>query len=74
MISNYPHRTLCDVFSEMWALHKTRNYASLLALVEEAQSMANRMEAGLYYQKDIEALHKERKRLKASIKEMECRC
>ncbi len=33
--------------------HETRNYASLSALVEEAQSKANRMEGALYDIKDI---------------------
>lgn len=52
----YIHRTMCEVLSEMRDCYETRNYSNLLALVEEAQSKANRMEAALYGLKDIEAL------------------
>ena len=40
-------RTLCNVLEEMRACHKTRNYSHLSSLIEEAQSMGNRMEAKL---------------------------
>lgn len=40
-------RTLCDVLEEMRRCVKTLNFASLLSLVEEAQTMGNRMEASL---------------------------
>lgn len=43
----YLNRNLCEVFEEMRTMHKTRNYSYLLGLIEEAQTMGNRMEAGL---------------------------
>ena len=46
-----PYRTLCDVLDEMRSTYKTRNFASLLGLIEEAQMMGNRMEAKLDYYK-----------------------
>ena len=73
MIYDYPHRTLCDVLSEMRTIHETRNYSGLLALIEEAQSMGNRMEAGLSYERDIKELHEERKKLVAKNKELRLR-
>lgn len=54
----YLNRTMCDVLEEMRKCNKTRNYAQLLGLVEEAQSMANRMEARLMDIKDIDRLEK----------------
>ena len=50
-----PNRTLCDVLEEMRKCNKTRNFAPLGGLIEEVQSMANRMEAALYEQKDYES-------------------
>lgn len=66
----YPHRVMCDVLEEMRKTYETRNFASLLGLVEEAQAMANRMEAGLEYGRDIDALHKERKELNTEVKKL----
>jgi len=42
-----PSRLICDVLYEMRACHKTRNYAYLNGLIEEVQTMANRMESAL---------------------------
>jgi len=47
-----PRRYLCDVLEEMRKLHKTRNYAPLLGMIEEIQTLANRMEAALGEKKD----------------------
>ena len=49
----YLHRHICDVLDEMRKVNKTRNYGGLYGLIEEAQSMANRMESKLYEVKDI---------------------
>lgn len=49
----YLHRTLCDVLEEMRDCYKSRNFAHLMGLIEEAQSMGNRMEAGLGEVKDL---------------------
>lgn len=75
-ISYYPNRTVCDVLTEMRTMHKTRNYSSLLSLIEEVQTMVNRMEAGLHDKKDLASLRedissakKELKQLKRKIKD-----
>lgn len=75
---NSLNRTLCDVLREMRALHETRNYSGLLGLIEEAQIMANRMEAALYDNKDtkharelVSELKKEIQRLEATKKSLE---
>ena len=47
------NRTMCDVLEEMRKCNETRNFAPLLGLIEEAQSMANRMEAALGDKRDI---------------------
>lgn len=49
-----PNRTICNVLEEMRQCHETRNFSYLLGLIEEAQSMANRMEAALYDQSDLD--------------------
>lgn len=67
----YPSRTLCDVLNDMRNCDKTKNYAMLLSLIEEAQIMGNRMEAGLEDKNDIERLRSERKKLNKEIKELQ---
>ena len=49
----YINRTVCDVLEEMRKLYETRNFSSMLGLIEEAQSMANRMEAALDDKRDV---------------------
>ena len=61
------NRTLCDVLDEMRKCHETRNYAGLMALVEEAQSKANRMESGLADKKDLVKMEEEWHQLKKEI-------
>ena len=63
----YLNRTLCDVLEEMRATYKTRNFASLLGLVEEAQSMGNSMESKLETIGDIKRWMKQRKELSREI-------
>ena len=58
------NRTMCGVLDEMRSAHETRNFSYLLGLIEEAQSMANRMEAGLYDKHDFERLTKQIKKLR----------
>lgn len=69
------NRTLCDVLEEMRQLDKSRNYSALRGLIEEAQSMGNRMEAGLHDLRDFaniqEELKKGRQELKRLDKEIE---
>lgn len=66
-ITRMPNRTVCQVLEEMRKLNETRNYSSLLSLIEEAQSMVNRMESKLYTIKDYEHMVKEEKRLRREV-------
>ena len=59
-----PHRWICGVFEEMRGLDKTKNYSAMLGLIEEAQSLANRMESKLYDTKDWHEFQKQIKKLK----------
>jgi pyrimidine operon attenuation protein/uracil phosphoribosyltransferase len=62
---------LCDVLHEMRECNKTLNFSYLIGLVEEAQTLANRMEAKLYDIKDFERLHDDIKDLKKKKKKLE---
>ena len=64
-------RTMCDVLEEMRNASKTKNFSYIDGLIEEAQSMGNRMEAGLERYGNIEAAESEVLRLRAEIKELE---
>jgi hypothetical protein len=64
------NRSICEVLSEMRKTYETRNFSYLLGLIEEAQSMANRMEAGLGDKKDVLRWSEERTKLKKEIKEL----
>ena len=65
------NRYLCDVLSEMRKCVDTSNFSYLLGLIEEAQTLANRMEARLFEIKDYERLHKEIKDLEKKKKKLE---
>jgi len=62
------NRTLCDVLDEMRKAHKTRNYSYLLGLIEEVQSMGNRMEAAIGDLNDIESNREASDNLKREVK------
>ena len=71
-----PNRLLCAVLDEMRDCVKTTNFSYLSGLIEEAQSLANRMESNLYdikdfnrLHKDIKVLKKEKKKLKEEVEE-----
>lgn len=66
-----PNRTLCDALTEIRKCVKTGNYSYLPGLVEEIQSMANRMEAALWDQKTFEREKKDYKKLKKKVAELE---
>ena len=68
---SYPNRTMCDILGEMRKSLETLNFSYLGGLIEEAQSTANRMEAGLYDLKDRERLLKQIKKLKKQKEELE---
>lgn len=65
-----PNRFICDVFSEMREMFKTRNFSGLLAFIEEAQTMANRMEAALGDKRDYEHWHGKVKKEKEEYKKL----
>ena len=66
-----PNRTLCNVLDEMRKANKTRNYSGLLGLIEEAQSMGNRMESALYDKGDAESFADKKRRLKVQLRKSE---
>lgn len=72
-----PNRYVCDVLDEMRKLYETRNFSGLLGLIEEVQTLVNRMEAGLRDYKDagynedrIAEIKKELKELRKEKKEL----
>ena len=70
------NRTICDVLREMRKYTKhmgltANNDAVFGSLIEEAQIMANRMEAKLYDRGEIKAAIGHRDGLKKEIKELE---
>lgn len=62
-----PNRTLCDVFEAMREMHKTRNFSYLIGLIEEAQNMANRMEAALYDQRAFKNMEIRYKKMRKEV-------
>ena len=67
------HRYICSVFYEMRDCVKTSNFSYLTGLIEEAQTLANRMESRLYEMKDFERLHEEIRALKKKKKKLEAK-
>ncbi len=65
------NRYLCDVLGEMKACWETRNFAQLNGLIEECQSLANRMEAALSDKRNVLTYEQRRPQLKDEIKELE---
>lgn len=66
----YPNRTLCDVLKEMRACYETRNFCSLMGLIEEAQSMGNRMESALEDVSDLKEIRKAIKEERETLKKL----
>ena len=67
----YRHRVMCDVLEEMRVCCKTLNFGHLLGLIEEVQSLGNRMEAGLEQKGDIESIDKEWTKKKKELKDLD---
>jgi hypothetical protein len=65
------NRYICTVLDEMRDCIKTLNFSYLSGLIEEAQSLANRMESRLYEIKDFERLHEDIRKLKEEKKKLE---
>ena len=53
------NRYICDVLEEMRTSTKTLNFAMIPSLIEEVQTMANRMEMALSDMKDLKVLKEE---------------
>lgn len=68
-----PNRTICSVLEEMRNCCKTSNFSYLPGLIEECQSLANRMESALWDQKDIKYYREEKKELKEEIKKLKAK-
>lgn len=69
-----PSRFICSVLEEMRTCIKTLNFAALLSLIEECQTLANRMEAAIddnggaeYIVENLRELKKEKKGLEKEI-------
>ena len=68
------NRYICEVLDEMRTCTKTLNFAVIPSLIEEVQTMANRMEMALGDMKDLETLkddiHEKKEELKVLQKEI----
>jgi hypothetical protein len=64
------NRTVCSVLEEMRTCFNNHNYSYLPSLIEEVQSLVNRMEAALWDQKDFEYKADEYKEIKKEIKKL----
>lgn len=78
------NRSLCDVLEEMRVVtqklrvydqynptkDKAEHYAFIELLIEEAQSMGNRMEAGLSNKKDLAKMDSEWHELRSQIRDL----
>ncbi len=69
------NRYICDVLEEMRTSIKTLNFAMIPSLIEEVQTMANRMEMALEDMKDLKTLkdeiHEKKEELKILKKKIE---
>lgn len=70
-INPMPNRLVCTVLDEMRKCNETRNYSYLLGLIEEVQTLVNRMESALYDQSDLEYARKKLKELEKDIELLE---
>lgn len=66
--NDFPNRTLCGVLEDMRQCYKTYNFMAIAALIEEAQYLANKMEASLGDLSDINEWKKMRSELKKEIR------
>lgn len=65
-----PSRYVCNVLEEMRSMYKSRNFAGFLGLVEEVQTLVNRMESALEEQSDYNHWHKKVQAEKAEYKKL----
>lgn len=65
-----PNRTLCDVLKEIRKCYETRNFSYLAGLVEEVQTLGNRMEAALWDQHELKNIRKSIKEAKLELTQL----
>ncbi len=65
-----PNRYICSVFDEMRKCSETRNFSYLLGLIEEAQTLANRMEAKISTIKDFSWYEERIREMKKEVEEL----
>ena len=65
------NRHVCDVLSDMRKCLESLNFSALSGLIEEAQVMANRMEAALSDQKDLIKLNCELSKARKAYKTLQ---
>ena len=65
------NRYLCTVLDEMRECVKTLNFSYLLGLIEEVQTLGNRMESNLFEIKDFDRLHEDIRDLKKKKRKLE---
>ena len=70
MYSTQPNRLVCQVLDEMRTCVAILNFSYLNSLIEEAQTLANRMEAALEDLHDIERMRRYKRELKLEIREL----
>ena len=66
-----PNRLVCNVLEEMRNCSKTNNYSYLDGLIEETQSLVNRMEAKLFDMREIKNLNEEIQKKKKEVDRLE---
>ena len=66
-----PSRYICSVLEEMRTCVKTLNFALVPSLIEECQTLANRMEAALEDNEGAESIAKRLKELKVEKKKLQ---
>ena len=65
------NRYVCEVLEEMRTCTKTLNFAVIPSLIEEVQTMVNRMEMALSDMKDLESLKDDIHEKKEELKVLE---
>jgi len=65
------NRYICEVLEEMRTCTKTLNFSIIPSLIEEVQTMANRMEMALSDMKDLALLKDNIHEKKEELKELE---
>lgn len=69
-LARMPNRYVCDVLDELRKCYKTRNFSYLPGLIEEIQTLVNRMESALQEKSDYEHWHKKVKEEKEEYKRL----